>query len=58
MKDKELFGDKIICDVCDYVWIDIYHIDELCRVECSNCKNMTHYTKLDTRIDATYGITR
>lgn len=55
--DKGWIGGKVICDICDYVWIAVYHID--CdRLECPNCRNMTNYTELDMRIDTGGGITR
>ena len=49
-KEKDWIGNKIICDICDYIWIAVYHKD--CdRLECPNCKNMTYYTELGLRMD-------
>lgn len=42
---KEWKGGKVRCDLCNYEWIAVYHVN--CKhLECPNCGNMVYYEEI------------
>lgn len=38
----EWIGNKVKCDICNHIWIAVFHIYSE-KLKCPHCRNMANY---------------